>query len=71
MEATMQHEEQLKAVEITVNGKTVKVRGPKQTGLEIKKAAIAQQVSIQLDFILSEEIGDRRTLPTRSDALLV
>lgn len=57
MEATKQHE----TVEITVNGKTVKIQGPKATGLEIKQAAIAQHVSIQLDFILSEEIGDRRT----------
>ena len=61
METTTQHEDEHKTVEITVNGKTVKVQGPKTAGLEIKKAAIAQRVSIQLDFILSEEIGDRRT----------
>lgn len=48
-------------VEITVNGKPVKVPGPRTTGLAIKQAAIAQGVNIQLDFVLSEEIGDRRT----------
>ena len=39
----------------------VRVEGPKSTGLAIKEAAIAQGVSIQLDFVLSEEVGDRRT----------
>lgn len=59
---TTQHEDKKEhLVEITVNGKTVRVEGPKATGLAIKEAAIAQGVSIQLDFVLSEEIGDRRT----------
>lgn len=59
---TTQHEDtKERLVEITVNGKTVRVEGPKATGLAIKEAAIAQGVSIQLDFVLSEEIGDRRT----------
>ncbi|MCA8979873.1 MAG: multiubiquitin domain-containing protein [Planctomycetes bacterium] len=48
-------------VEISVNGKPVRVEGPKSTGLLIKKAAIAQGVSIKLDFVLSQEIGDRKT----------
>ncbi len=59
---TTQHEDKKQhVVEITINGKTVRVEGPKSTGLAIKEAAIAQGVSIQLDFVLSEEIGDRRT----------
>lgn len=59
---TTQHEDKKQhLVEITVNGKVVRVEGPKASGLEIKEAAIAQGVSIQLDFVLSEEIGDRRT----------
>lgn len=59
---TTQHEDKKQhLVEITVNGKVVRVDGPKASGLEIKEAAIAQGVSIQLDFVLSEEIGDRRT----------
>lgn len=48
-------------VEITVNGKTVRLAGPRTTGLAIKEAAIAQGVAIQLDFILSEEIGPKKT----------
>ena len=48
-------------VEISVNGNAVRVDGPKSTGLLIKKAAIAQGVSIKLDFVLSQEIGDRKT----------
>ena len=42
-------------VEILVNGKSVKVLGPKATGLEIKQAAIEQGVLIRLDFLLYEE----------------
>ena len=49
--ATERHE-----VQITVNGQPVTVLGPRITGLAIKQAAIAQQVAIQLDFILSEEL---------------
>lgn len=48
-------------VAITVNEKVVTVRGPKATGLEIKQAAIAQELSIQIDFVLSEEHPNGRT----------
>jgi hypothetical protein len=48
-------------VEISVNRKPVTVPGPKQTGLQIKEAAIAQGVQIQLGFQLSEELGDHKT----------
>lgn len=48
-------------VEILVNENKVRVLGPRTTGLAIKQAAIAQGVRIQLDFVLSEEIGERRT----------
>lgn len=60
MEA-VQHEDKQHEIEISVNGRTVRVLGPKTNGLAIKKAAIAQGVGIQLDFVLSEEIGERRT----------
>lgn len=46
---------------ITVNGMAVAIAGPKTTGLLIKKAAIAAGVPIQLDFILSEELPNRKT----------
>ena len=42
-------------VEILVNGRPVKVMGPKATGLEIKEAAINQGVPIGLEFLLYEE----------------
>lgn len=48
-------------VEIHVNDRPVRVVRPRVTGLEIKEAAIAQGVPIQLDFVLSEELGERRT----------
>jgi hypothetical protein len=48
-------------VEIIVNEKPVRVEGPKVTGLEIKEAAIDQQVEIQLDFQLYEELGPGHT----------
>ncbi len=57
----VQHEAKQHHVEISVNGKAVRILGPRTTGLAIKQAAIAQGVSIQLDFVLSEEIGERRT----------
>lgn len=46
---------------ITVNGLAVAIAGPKTTGLQIKQAAIAAGVPIQLDFILSEELANRKT----------
>jgi hypothetical protein len=39
---------------ITVNNKPVEVVGPKVSGLQIKEAAIASGLAIELDFILSE-----------------
>jgi multiubiquitin len=48
-------------VTITVNDKAVEIAGPKATGLEIKQAAIAQGVNIQLSFVLSEELPNRKT----------
>lgn len=50
-----------RTVEIHVNKKPVEVKGPRVTGLEIKQAAIAQGVKIELDFILSEELPSGET----------
>jgi hypothetical protein len=44
-----------------VNTRLVSIIGHTATGLAIKKAAIAQQVPIQEDFVLSEELGERRS----------
>lgn len=48
-------------VTVTVNEKPVEIAGPKATGLEIKQAAMAQGVNIQLSFVLSEELPHRKT----------
>jgi hypothetical protein len=46
------------AITITVNNQPVEVQEKLLTGLEIKEAAIAQGVSIQLDFLLSEQLSN-------------
>jgi hypothetical protein len=48
-------------VEIHVNNRPVRIQGPTATGLEIKTAAIAQGVQIELTFQLSEKLGDHKT----------
>jgi hypothetical protein len=52
---------------ITVNGKPVSIAGPKTTGRLIKEAAIVAGLPIQLDFILSEELPNRKTRLVRDD----
>lgn len=46
---------------IHVNERPVRIEGPRANGLEIKEAAISQNVKIDLDFILSEELGEGKT----------
>lgn len=48
-------------VDIVVNTKPVRIEGPSATGLQIKQAAIAQGVLIQLSFQLSEKVGPHKT----------
>jgi len=48
-------------VTVTVNERPVALPNNHVTGLEVKQAAMAQSVSIQLDFVLSEELGEKRT----------
>lgn len=48
-------------VDIVVNTKSVQIPGPTASGLQIKEAAIAQGVQIELSFQLSEKIGDHKT----------
>ena len=52
---------QSRTIEITVNNRPVQVADKQLTCLEIKQAAIAQGVPIQLDFILSEHQGQGGT----------
>lgn len=42
--------------QVTVNGKPVILHEHRMTGLQIKEAAIAQKVSIEVGFILQEEL---------------
>lgn len=57
-------------VEIHVNEKPVHMIGHRHTGMEIKKAAIAQHVKIEIDFLLyllrppqpNQPIGDDETV---------
>ncbi|WP_020134214.1 multiubiquitin domain-containing protein [Streptomyces sp. 351MFTsu5.1] len=49
------------SVAITVNNKAVAIIGPRVTGLQIKEAAIAQGVEIELDFQLSQELPSGET----------
>ena len=48
-------------VDVTVNDKPVVLKGAKQTGANVKKAAIEQDVQIKEDFVLSIELGGGRT----------
>jgi Multiubiquitin len=48
-------------LKISVNNRVVVVTSHELTGLQIKQAAIAADVPIALDFVLSEELGDKRT----------
>lgn len=45
-----------RTIEVTVNGRTVKLPKRELTGLEVKHAAIAQGVPIEADFILQLEL---------------
>jgi hypothetical protein len=47
-------------IHVTVNGRPVELDRRQITGLEIKEAAIAQHVAIELSFILQEELPNRR-----------
>ncbi|MEQ1522053.1 MAG: multiubiquitin domain-containing protein [Aestuariivirga sp.] len=60
-----EHEDKpAKVIEIEVNGREVKISGKNATGLQIKEAAIAQGGSIQLNFVLQQE------LPNGSSAII-
>lgn len=55
MEATSPTKAKQGTVTVTVNTKPVTLEQHRVTGLEIKQAAIAQGVAIELDFILVED----------------
>ncbi len=45
-----------KTVEVEVNNKTVELPKADVSGLEIKEAAVAQAVNIQVSFVLQQEL---------------
>lgn len=57
-------------VEITVNKKHVEVEGPTATGLQVKEAAIAQGVDIEITFLLSEKLADHKTKKIGDDEVV-
>jgi hypothetical protein len=60
-EVPMSEQEHDREVQILVNEHPVHMRRGDATGLQIKEAAIAQGVAIQPEFVLSEELGERRS----------
>ena len=52
-------------IRVTVNGQFVVLTSRKVTGLQVKEAAIAAGVPIQLDFVLSEvrPSGEQKIIP--------
>lgn len=58
-------------IRIKVNEQEVTVEGPTASGLEIKQAAIRAGVSIQPDFVLSEELPNGRTRIIGDDDLVL
>ena len=55
------HVQDDREINILLNEKPVRLIGREHTGREIKDAAIAQGVNIQLDFVLSIERGRGKT----------
>lgn len=53
-----------KTIEIEVNSRMVEMVGKEATGLQIKQAAVAQGVNIQIGFVLQQE------LPNGSSAII-
>jgi prophage tail gpP-like protein len=65
-----------RSITIEVNNKPVRLEDKHVTGLEIKQAAIAQGVEIELDFILVEEtkhgsrnVGDHEEITVKKDSI--
>jgi len=66
-------------VTVTVNGKPVVVPAPKTTGLAVKEAAVAANLPVTLDFVLSKEkpdgdteiVGDTDTITVNKNSKFV
>ena len=58
-----------RTIRVTVNRQPVDLPGREVSGLEVKQAAIAQGVQIQLDFQLSVKHGDRYNVVGDTDEI--
>ena len=59
-----------KTVEIVVNKKAVTVPDREVTGLEIKQAAIAQGVNIQLNYLVFRDLPNGQQTEVKDDELI-
>jgi hypothetical protein len=64
-------EKRRETVTVTVNNKHVALPRHRVSGLEVKEAAIARGVEIQLDFILTLEAHDGKPAKTIDDSEFV
>ena len=58
IELTQSRDDMDKVAYIVVNGKKIKMLEGPATGLEIKEAAIKQNLKIQLNFVLHQELSN-------------
>lgn len=72
IEHQQDHSKHPHPVEVTVNERPVTLSDQTATGLEIKQAAIAQGVPIQLDFVLQQELpnGQHKVIGDHDDVKL-
>lgn len=59
-----------KTIEIKVNGKPVTVPDKEVTGLQIKQAAMAQGLNIQLDFLVFHDLSNGQQVAVKDDELI-
>ena len=57
-------------LQIFVNGKPVVIQEKELTGRQIKEAAIAQHVKIQLDFVLFEDLSNGKQVIVKDDQIV-
>lgn len=57
-------------ITVHVNTQPVGLSGPRQSGGQIKEAAISQGVGIRLDYVLYEETAGERTRPITDDEMI-
>ena len=56
-----------KNIEIIVNGKPVNIADKRVTGLQIKQAAIAHGLNIQLDFLVFRDLSNGQQVAVKDN----